>query len=120
MYHGLRAYNHRGLAFKEHVVREHLEGGVSKKQLARRYGISPKEIKIWAGRYRAGEPLEKKMGRPRKYPVEQEGESELTPAKLRAENKQLKLELAYKDALIKLLEERARLKKKTDSNLSEG
>jgi transposase-like protein len=119
MYQGLRKYKHRGLGFKEHVVREHLEGGISKKRLARIYGISPKEISIWAGRYLAGEPLEKKMGRPRTHPVEVDTEPGISPAKLRAENKQLKIELAYKNALIKLLEERARLKKKTDSNSSE-
>ena len=60
------------------------------------------------------------MGRPREHPVEENTEPEMSPAKLRAENKQLKIELAYKNELIKLLEERARLKKKTDSNASES
>ncbi len=34
---------------------------------------------------------------------------------LRVENERLKAELAFKDGLIKLLEERAAVKKKTDS-----
>jgi hypothetical protein len=53
-----------------------------------------------------------KMGRPRKNPTEPDAEIEPTEAKLRAENKQLKTELAYKDELIKLFETRVRLKKR--------
>jgi transposase-like protein len=120
MYRGKRKYKHLGLAFKEHIVRERLKGEIGVKGLAMRYGVSPKEIRLWTKRYLAGEPLKMKMGRPRKHPDEEQDEIEATPANLRAENKQLKAELAYKNELIKLLEERRRVKKKTDSSSSKG
>lgn len=112
MYRGKRKYKHLGLAFKEHVVRERIKGEVGIQRLGVIYGVSPKEIRLWTKRFLAGEPLKMKMGRPRKHPVDAQAESETTPAKLRAENKQLKAELAYKNELIKLLEERGRVKKR--------
>jgi transposase-like protein len=120
MYRGKRQYRHLGLALKEHIVRERLKGEMGITRLGQAYGVSPKEIRLWTRRYLAGEPLKMKMGRPRKHPIEDQAESETTPAKLRAENKQLKAELAYKNELIRLLEERGRVKKKTDSSSSEG
>ena len=118
-------YIHRGILFKEHVVREHLKDGISKKRLAKLYGICPKEIKIWAERFLAGQPLEMKMGRPRKIPLEPgslkpDADPEPTETELRAENKRLRAELAYKTELIKLIQSRLRLKKKTDSESFKG
>jgi transposase-like protein len=121
MYQGKRKYKHLGVAAKASIVLERLKGNVGVKRLAAVYSVSPKEIRLWTKRYLAGEPLKMKMGRPRKNPVEETEEPEgpeVMPAQLRAENKQLKAELAYKTALIKLLEDRAKIKKKTDTSLS--
>jgi transposase-like protein len=124
MYRGKRTYNHLSLATKQHIVLERLNGVMGVKRLAAFYQVSQKEIRLWTKRYRAGEPLKMKMGRPRKHPAEEPTTSEPTepetpPERLRAENKQLKAELAYKNELIKLLENRARVKKKSGSNSSE-
>jgi transposase-like protein len=118
MYRGNRHYKHLGLELKQHIVLERLEGEVGLKRLSKFYGVTPKEIRLWTKRYLAGEPLKMKMGRPRKHPAEEPAEPEPTPTQLRAENKELKAELAYKNELIKLLEDRAQVKKKNDSRLS--
>jgi hypothetical protein len=119
MNRGKRTYNHLSLATKQHIVLERLKGVMGAKRLAALYRVSPKEIRLWTKRYLAGEPLKMRMGRPRTHPAEEMTEPETTPERLRAENKQLKAELAYKNELIKLLEDRARVKKKSDSSSSE-
>jgi transposase-like protein len=120
MYKGERKYRHLGIAAKQLIVLERLKGELGIKRLAAMYSVTPKEIRLWTKRYLAGEPLKMRMGRPRTHPAEEPTEPEATPAQLRAENKQMKAELAYKNELIKLLEDRVRVKKKSNSNSSKG
>jgi len=54
----------------------------------------------------------------RKAHIETEQTALSTEKELRAENERLKMELAYKDELIKLLEKHADVKKKNDSKSS--
>jgi len=96
------------------VVLARVEGGVSLNHICQSYKLNSDNVIKWTRRYLAGEPLEMPRGRPKTriatnltLPQTEEG--------LRAENERLKAELAFKDELIKLLEERARVKKKTDS-----
>jgi hypothetical protein len=119
MYRGKRTYNHLSLATKQHIVLERLKGVIGVKRLAALYRVSPKEIRLWTKRYLAGEPLKMRMGRPSKRPAEEPTEPETMPERLRAENKQLKAELAYKTELLKLMESKVQVKKKSDSSSSE-
>ena len=107
-------FRRHSLEFKLRVVRQRIEEGVSLNQVCRTYNLSSENVIKWTRRYLAGENLEMPRGRPMQRiatnpPIPQTEEG------LRAENERLKAELAFKDELIKLLEERAIVKKKTDS-----
>lgn len=106
-------FRRHSLEFKLMIVKQRVEGGVSLERICQIYKLSPENVIKWTRRYLAGESLEMPRGRPKTRiatPRPPQNEEEL-----RAENERLKAELAFKDELIKLLEERAEVKKKTDS-----
>jgi transposase-like protein len=102
------------LEFKEMVVRQRVVEGISLRQIRRTYNLSSENVVKWTRRYLSGEPLEMSRGRP-KTRIAPSPSLPQTEEGLRVENERLKAELALKDELIKLLEERAGVKKKTDS-----
>lgn len=102
---------------KSRILLEHIEKGVSLRELCLRYGVSRSVIKKWKRRYLSGKPLEKgrsgtnneqrsTMGRPRKKEPQTEME------KLQMENLMLRAENALLKKVRTLVEEqrtRARL-----------
>ena len=97
------------------VVLARVEGGVSLNHICQSYKLNSDNVIKWTRRYLAGEPLEMPRGRPKTRIAATNPTLPQTEEGLRAENERLKAELAFKDELIKLLEERVRVKKKTDS-----
>ena len=109
-------YRCHNLEFKEMVVRQRVVEGISLRQICRTYHLSSENVIKWTRRYLAGEPLEMPRGR-HKTRISSNPTLPQAEESLRAENERLKAELAFKDELIKLLEERVEVKKKTDSKL---
>jgi transposase len=109
-------FRRHSLEFKLMIVRQRVEGGISLTRICRTYKLNSENVIKWTRRYLAGESLEMPRGRQKTRtttPTPPQTEEEL-----RAENERLKAELAFKDELIKLLEKRAVVKKKTDSKSS--
>lgn len=107
-------FRHHTIEFKRSVVALRLEAGMSLNAVCRKYKLNSENVIKWTRRFLAGEPLEMKRGRPgitnHEIPPELSAEDVL-----RAENEHLKMVLAYKDEVIKVLEARDSLKKKNDS-----
>lgn len=99
--------------FKQMIVALRLQAGMSLNAVCRRYQLNSENVIKWTRRFLAGEPLEMKRGRPRKATFEPAPNFSTEDA-LRAENEYLKMALAYKDEVIKVLEARESLKKKND------
>ena len=55
-------YRTHTIEFERQVVEEHLSGGTSLNQLARRHDISRELLRTWVKKYEAGDPAE--MARP--------------------------------------------------------
>ncbi|MCD1653605.1 hypothetical protein K7J14_02690 [Treponema zuelzerae] len=109
-------FRKHSIEFKEFIVKKRLEDGYGINKLSRIYHISSENVIKWTRRYIAGEPLAMKRGRPtkiQKITVRDDLESSL-----RMENERLKVELAYKTELLKYLQNRVDLKKKTNSESS--
>lgn len=107
-------YRRHSLEFKQMIVLARVEGGASLNHICRSYKLNSENVIKWTRRYLAGEPLEMPRGRP-KPKIATNPTLPQTEEGLRAENERLKAEVAFKNELIKLLEERARVKKKIDS-----
>ncbi len=114
MSQGKRKNRRHSVGFKRSIVYQRLTGTTSLTQLCRIYSLSPENVIKWTRRFLAGEPLEKPRGRPKK-PFTPEQTALSTEEKLQAENERLRMELAYKNELIKLLEKHACIKKKNAS-----
>lgn len=112
-------YRRHTVAFKRSVVALRLEAGMSLKAVCRKYQLNSENVIKWTRRFLAGEPLEMKRGRPRQTPSRPAPNLSVEDA-LRAENEHLKMVLAYKDEVIKVLEARESLKKKNDSPSSKN
>jgi transposase-like protein len=108
-----QGHRRHSLEFKRMIVKQRIEEGISLRQVCRTYKLNSENVIKWTRRYLAGEPLEMPRGRPK---TQSSASPSISPteANLRAENERLRAELAFKDELIKLLEERATVKKKND------
>jgi transposase len=110
-------YRKHSLEFKRSIVRQQLVNGVSQTEICRIYSLSSENVGKWTRRFLAGEQLEMPRGRPKVH-IAQKPEPLSTEEALKAENERLKMELAFKNELIKLLEEHATVKKKNGSTSS--
>ncbi len=109
-----RRYRIHSVEFKKKLVLKRLSGERSLKSLAREHEISPENIIKWARRYLAGEPLEMKKGHKKK--PEEIDLSSASEKDLLDEIVKLRVELAYKNEVISVLESREELKKRTIPN----
>lgn len=109
-------YRKHSIEFKKLIVRKRIEDGYGINKLSSIYHISSENIIKWTRRYLTGEPLEMKRGRPSKTKHTLVEDDPLRA--LQKENERLKAELAYKNELLALLESRAHVKKKTNSESS--
>jgi transposase len=110
-------YRKHSLEFKRSIVRQQLVNGTSQRQICRTYSLSSEIVRKWTRRFLAGERLTMPRGRP-KVQHTQKRKALSSEESLKAENERLRMELAFKDELIKVLEEHTSVKKKNGSTSS--
>lgn len=104
-------FRKHSIDFKSFIVHSRISGNLSIRQACAIYNLSPENVIKWTRRHLRGEPLEMKRGKPTKNP-RLTPEEKQAQKELKAENLRLRAELAFKDELIKLYQEKEELKKK--------
>ena len=87
---GKKGMKHYPASVKEHAVRMHLDGGLTKRETSERLGIAdPDLIKKWCAKFRKSGTdglCYKSKGRPRKYPRTEQQQIEHEVKRLKMEN----------------------------------